>query len=389
MTDPAGESGRRQSTGFVRRGFEAVRHQLDAYLLGDPTYSAQLAVYWKDELVIDLVGGPELDADSITGVFSVSKGVAAVAMATLIASGQLDLDEHVVHYWPEFAPHGKDAITVRQLLSHQAGLLNVDGGLLLDEITESDRGAARLAAQRPVWRPGSAFGYHAVTIGLLMEELVRRTAGASLQALYERVVRAPRDIDFYLGLPESQEPRFRAVGPVAPTPRQAAERAELPMSPDGLTAFTFARGGAATPGDDGLTPNNRAVRAAGPTATGGIGSARGLAAVYAAALGNLGDPFVDRDTLEAMSQQQVWGHDRVLNLTNCFGIVFLKPQPRMEFGSYRAFGHDGAGGALAYADPLHDLAFGFIPLPMQYPGGADPKAVQLSQLVREAVTAGE
>ncbi len=368
-------------------GFEDVRNQLDVYLVRDPTYSAQLAVYWKGELVVDLVGGPDLDASSITGVFSVSKGVAALALSTLIARGELDLDERVVHYWPEFAPFGKDAITVRDLLSHRAGLVNVDGGLLVDEITESAKGAARLAAQRPLWRPGTAFGYHGITIGVLMEELVRRITGASLQTLYEKVVRAPREIDFYLGLPESEEPRFRTVAPMTLTSTQRAEVDESPMSPDGVAAFAFTSGGNSTPGNGELTPNNRAVRAAGPAATGGIGSARGLAAVYAAALGHLGPRFVDSETLETMSQQHSWGRDRVLNLDNCFGIVFLKPQPRMEFGSYRAFGHDGSGGALAFADPHHGLGFGYIPLPMQYPGGADPKAVRLSQLTRSAITA--
>jgi CubicO group peptidase (beta-lactamase class C family) len=136
-------------------------------------------------------------------------------------------------------------------------------------------------------------------------------------------------------------------------------------------------------GDDGITPNNPLVRRTGPAAIGGVGSAHGLARLYAAALGQIGAPFAGRSTFEAMSQQHSWGTDRILSVANCFGIVFMKPQPRMPFGSVHAFGHDGAGGALAFADPETDLAFGYVPVPMQYPGGADHRSVALARLARD------
>jgi CubicO group peptidase (beta-lactamase class C family) len=378
-----------QSIGAVAPGFESVRAEFDAYLADDPNYSAQLAVYWKDNLVVDLVGGDGLKHDTLLGTFSATKGVAAIALATLVSSGQLDLDQTVVHYWPEFGAHGKEAILVRDLLSHQAGLINVDGGLETADILDSRRAAPKLAAQRPYWRPGTTFGYHGLTIGSFMEELVYRITGQTLQQLYEDTIRAPRDIDFWLALPQSQENRFEPLRPAHPTAEQLAMMAASQMAPDGLGALMFNGVNNMVPPNLGpYSPNRREVRAAGPAAVGGIGSARGLAQVYAAAIGLTGDALLGPDTLAAMGQQQVWGVDRVLNFPTAFGVVFMKPHPGSDFGSFQAFGHDGAGGALGFADPLYDVSFGYIPLQMQLPGGADARALRLSQTVRAAICQG-
>jgi CubicO group peptidase (beta-lactamase class C family) len=378
---------RRLSTGTVSAGFEAVRNQLDAYLLADPAYSAQLSVYWKGNLVVDLTGGPDLADDSVTGVFSVSKGISALVIAMLIRDARLDLDEPVARYWPEFAAAGKAAVTVRQLLSHQVGLVGLDSGMTFEELRDSSLAAARLAETYPVWRPGSSFGYHGLTIGVFMEELTRRITGRSLQEIYETELRAPRDIDFYLGFPAEAEHRFREVLPMSPTSEQQAEMDRRASAPDGLTALAFnsaVRGPSVV--ESPTSPNVREVRAAGLAAVGGIGSARGLAKAYATAIGAAGGPaLLDPPTIAQLAQQQAYGVDRVLNKVMCFGIVYMKPHQEVEFGSYRAFGHDGAGGALAFADPAYGIGFGYIPMPIQYPGAADPKGVQLSTLVRSCI----
>lgn len=377
---------RTQSTGTCAPGFEEVRAEFDKYLAEDPDYSAQLAVYWEDQMVVDLVGGDGLKNDTLTGTFSATKGVAAIALATLIPSGELDLDQTVAHYWPEFGTHGKETILVRELLSHQAGLINVDAGLETEDILDSRRAAPKLARQQPYWRPGTTFGYHGLTMGSFIEELVRRITDQSLQQLYEDNIRAPRDIDFWLGLPQSQEDRFEALRPAHPTTEQLEMISHSPLSPDGLGALMFNGVNNLVPPNLGpYSPNLREVRAAGPAALGGIGSARGLAQVYAAAIGLEGEALLDRNTIAAMGQQQVWGVDRVLNFPTAFGVVFMKPHPGNDFGSFQAFGHDGAGGALGYADPLYDLSFGYVPLQMQLPGGADARALQLSQTVRAAI----
>lgn len=385
MTTKAADVSKRLSTGTAERGFEAVRHRLDAYLLDDASFSAQLAVYWKGRLVVDLVGGADLDTDSITGVFSASKGVAGIVVAALVQRGDLDLDAPVVTYWPEFGARGKKDVTVRQLLSHRAGVLGIDEGFGRHEIFDSSLAAAKLADARPQWLPGSAFGYHGLTIGVFMEELVRRVTGSTLQTFYEREIRAPRRLDFYLGLPEAEEPRFRELLPLRATAAQQAAMDQRSHAVDTLTSLSYnTLRTTDLPLAGALSPNTRDVRAAGPVAVGGIGSARGLAAVYDAAATAV-DPLLTAETIEVFGQQQSWGTDRVLNAQMCFGVVFMKPQDRMEFGSYRAFGHDGAGGAIGFADPMYDLAFGYIPMPMQYPGGADPKAIVLSQIVRSCI----
>jgi CubicO group peptidase (beta-lactamase class C family) len=387
MTVSVADVNQRRSGGTVSAGFEAVRNQFDAYLLADPAYSAQLSVYWDGELVVDLTGGADLAEDSVTGVFSVSKGISALVIATLVRDGRLGLDERVATYWPEFAACGKQAVTVRQLLSHQAGLVGLPGGLTFPELRDSEVAAARLAETVPSWYPGSDFGYHGITIGVFMEELTRRIAGRTLQEVYESEIRSPHDIDFYLGMPAAAEPRFREVLPMVTTSEQQAEIDRRAAAPDGIMALAFnspVRGPSVL--ESPISPNLREVRAAGPAAVGGIGSARGLAKAYATAIGAAGQPaLLDADTIAQVTQQQVRGLDRVLNKTMCFGIVFMKAHQEVEFGSYRAFGHDGAGGGLAFADPVYGMGFGYIPMPIQFPGAADPKAVHLSQLVRYCI----
>jgi CubicO group peptidase (beta-lactamase class C family) len=139
------------SSGFAAPEFEAVRDLFESFLAEDPQYSAQVAVYQSGANVLQLSGGPRLGPDSITGAYSCSKGVAAFVIALLVQDGLLDLDRTVAHYWPEFAAHGKQAVTVRQALSHRAGVLGVAGGLKLSEFTTPEA-ARRLAATAPLWR---------------------------------------------------------------------------------------------------------------------------------------------------------------------------------------------------------------------------------------------
>ena len=372
-------------SGRIADGYEPVRHAFASMLAAEPGYSAQVAAYVDGQPVVDLVGGRDASDSTMTGVFSVSKGVAALVIAMLVESGALDLDRPVSHYWAEFASGGKAHVLVRELLSHQAGLVGLAAGLTTEGLVDSTEAARALAQMHPLWRPGSTFGYHGLTVGILMEELVRRvTGGQQLQELFEREIRGPRSLEFYLGLPAALEQRFQPVLP-APDLAGAGTVGDGELEPsDGLAELMYNL----RPGETLLTssasPNLRAIRAAGPAAVGGVGTARGLAAVYAAAIGPVGgQPAILRPrTIELMSQQQVWGRDRLLDVDMVFAVVFMKPQPRMDFGSYRAFGHDGAGGAIGFADPAHHLGFGYVPQPMQPPGGADPKGVRLATITR-------
>ncbi|MHC6593765.1 serine hydrolase domain-containing protein [Arthrobacter sp. C152] len=337
--------------GFVAPGFEAVHALFEAFLAEDPFYSAQVCAYHRGEQVISLAGGPDIAAGTITGAYSCSEGVGAMVIALLVQDGLLDLDRTVAHYWPEFAAHGKDRLLVREALSHQAGVMGVDGGIPLGEFT-TPRAAARLAAAPPAWEPGRHFGYHALTIGILMEELCRRTAGTALQDLYDRRIRKPEGVDFFLGLPGDEEPRYRDVLYQDPPGQPWVD----PLSLEGLNSN-------APVSTIMELPNIREVRAAGMSAAGGVGSADGLARLYAAAVTGVdGRPaFLSARTVQAMSREQVWGLDRSSGLDNAFAVVFMKPHPSRNFGSHRAFGHEGANAALGFADPSYGLGFGYIP----------------------------
>ncbi|XAS69207.1 serine hydrolase domain-containing protein [Micrococcaceae bacterium Sec5.7] len=361
------------SQGSVLHGYDKVRELFESFLLEDPDYSAQLAVYRNGVKVLDLSGGPHIAADSITGAYSCSKGVAAMVVGLLVQDGLLDLDRTVTHYWPEFGVHGKDRLTVRGALSHQAGLLGVEGGFALEEFTTA-AAAARLAAAEPLWRPGNAFGYHALTIGILMEELCRRTTGDTLQNIYDQQIRQPYRVDFFLGLPEDQEPRYRAVmyddDPLQPW--------QDPLGLDGLN------GNAAVSTVMEL-PNQRAIRAGGMSSAGGVGSADGLARAYAAATTGVDGlaPLLTGETIRIMAQEQVWGLDRTSGLDNAFAVVFMKPHPSRNFGSHRAFGHEGANAALGFADPAYGLGFGYIPQ-RQEEGRTPGRAHRLAAAVRQS-----
>jgi CubicO group peptidase (beta-lactamase class C family) len=364
------------SAGFASREFTEVRELFDSFLSEDQDYSAQLSVYHRGTKVVDLHGGPGLAPGDITGTYSCSKGAAAMVIALLVQDNLLDLDGTVASYWPEFGVHGKDLLTVRQALSHQAGLPGVAGGFALADFT-TPGAARRLAGTAPLWRPGTAFGYHALTIGILMEELCRRTAGMPLQQLYDERIRRPWGIDFFLGLPEDQESRYREAlydaDPAAPWLD--------PLSLDGLTSN-------APVSTIMELPNHRIVRAAGMSSAGGVGSADGLARLYAAATTGVdgGPAFLSPATIELMAAEQVWGLDRCSGSDNAFAVVFMKPQPGRNFGSNLAFGHEGANAALGFADPGHGLGFGYVPRRCEE-GRTNGRAHRLSAAVRQAAHA--
>ena len=380
----AGRGGR---PGTVDPAFAAVGNLLEELVGRDATYSGALCAYHRGRVVVDTSWGPVLGLDDLLPVFSSSKGAAAMAIACLVRDGSLDLDDAVASYWPEFAQRGKTGVTVRQLLSHQAGLLGVDSGYTYDELYGHTELAALLAAQRPLWLPGSAFAYHAVTIGVLADELVRRITGRPLGEYFREQVAAPRALDVYLGTPAALDDRVRAVQ--LPT---AEELAALPDSVPRVGRGSLAS--LAGPRDGQpmyIECNEVRFRRAGSPAAGGLASARGLAGMYAAVRHEVGGVarLLDDETVGQVSQLQVWGREltQTQALRSRFAIVFQKPTDHHPWGSYQAFGHDGLGGSLAYADPFNDVAFAYTVVRIPLPGGADTRAIELSRAVRRCASA--
>ncbi|MDK9497625.1 serine hydrolase [Streptomyces katrae] len=374
--------------GTVLAGFEGVRAEFDAFLAGEEhAPGAQLVVYRGGERVVDLwsegVGG-----ESLLGVFSSTKGAAYLVTALLVQDGLLDLDRTVASYWPDFAAEGKGRVTLRELLAHRAGVIGLDAGFSMEELADDRAIAARLAGQRPFWQPGRFFGYHALVIGALVGEVVFRATGRTLRDWFEERIRAPYGLDLWLGLPESEEPRFLSTLPMLPTPEQAAEIEAGAASPYGLGGIAFNEH---APGNVDLYdfPNSRAVRAGGQASAGGIGSARGLAGMYAAAAFGLDGqgPLLKPDTAAEFARIHSEGKDLVSGVAKAFGLGFQSYGPNFPALGAGAFGHSGAAGSLALADPRQGFAYGYTRRRYAFPGGAAPENARLLRAVVRALAA--
>ncbi|MDA3627298.1 serine hydrolase [Saccharopolyspora sp. WRP15-2] len=375
--------------GTVAEGFESVREEFAAVAAAEGAdYAAQLVAHVGGQRVVDLWVGPDFTSSSLTGVFSSTKGAAHLVVALLVQDGVLELDQKVSHYWPEFGVAGKQDITLRELLAHRSGVIGADTGFSLEELADDRVIAARLAAQRPYWRPGTAFGYQALVIGALTGEVVRRATGRTLQEIFEARVRAPYDLDFYLGLPEEQEDRFRTTLPMLPTPEQQAQLEAGASGPDSLTGVAYNQN---HPEAVELweLPNNRVVRAKGPASVGGVASARGLAGMYAAAISEVDGraPLLKPDTAAEFAQVHSIGYDVVARAHKAFGLGFVALGDTYPVLGQGAFGHSGAAGSQAFADPRSGLAYGYNRRRFAFPGGAAPENARLIRAVHAAAVA--
>lgn len=329
-------------------------------------------VYRGGERVVDL-WSEGVRAESLIGVFSSTKGAAYLVAALLVQDGllDLDLDRTVASYWPDFAAEDKGGVTLRELPAHRAGVIGSDAGFTTEELADDRAMAARLAGQRPFWQPGRFFGYHALVIGALVGEVVFRATGRTLHSWYEERVRAPYGLDLWLGLPESEEPRFLSTLPMLPTPEQAAEIEAAAASPYSLGGIAFNEH---APGNGELYdfPNSRAVRAGGQASAGGLGSARGLAGMYAAAAFGLDgrEPLLKPDTAAEFARIHSEGNDLVGGAAKAFGLGFQSYGSRFPALGAGAFGHGGAAGSLGFADPRQGFAYGYTRRRFAFPGGA-------------------
>lgn len=366
---------------FARMGFEEA---IDIFKKIKPDEKgSQLHVKVGGETVIDLAAG--VSPDSLTTVFSVSKALSGLALAKLAGEGRLDFDERMSHYWPEFAQNGKAELTVRQVLSHQCGLTDTDPHLTEDQIFHDHAAAEALAAQRPLWRPGSAFGYHGLTIGPLMSELVFRITGLTIQNYYEREIRTPANADAYLGLPETLENRVTPLSMERVITLDGDE--EKYARPAGWHPGGINDWGMGQIPLEGMI--GRKGRAFGLSSGQGVASARGLADAMQWAVGfGSHTPGVSKQALDDMSQVQVYGYDILLEQEHrSHGTVFQKPTQNMPFGSYKAIGHDGAAGSMLYADPEGEIVLGYTVARFAFPGGVDRGIQPIIDLVRKVANA--
>ncbi|MFJ4651357.1 serine hydrolase domain-containing protein [Nocardia sp. NPDC088792] len=362
-----------QIHGYVAEGYGRVADAFRRNFERQGEIGAAVAVFDGDRPVVDIWGGWRdatrrlpWERDTVAPVFSSTKGVAALALAMLVSQGRLDYDEPVAKYWPEFAAHGKGEVTVRQLIDHQVGLHILRGRLTLADLLELDRVAAVLAAQRPGWAPGTRQGYHPVSIGLYVNELVRRTdpAGRSLRRVIADDIAGPLGVDFTLGLPEDLAADrivrlVRTSGTDLRYERNVPWNQALPaLLRRGPLFRALANPDLGMP-EDFVRPEIMRVELPGSN---GVGSARALARIYAAGL--RGELPIDPEVRARLADPgPVPAPDAVLWTPTRFHLGFRKSSPVFPFGSpdHRAYGTPGMGGSLGFADPATGLSFAYVP----------------------------
>lgn len=317
--------------------------------------------------VADAARGTPWQRDTLSIVFSCTKGAVALCAHRLASLGKLDLDAPIREIWPELARDDKKDATVRMALDHTLGLPVFRTPLAPGDCTRWDTMVERLEAEPPFWKPGTRHGYHMINFGWTVGELVRRASGRSLGEFFREEIAEPLGLDFWIGLPEQHEPRVAPVSLAVPAPGTPLGEftQALITQPQSLQALSLLNTG-------GFDPNSRACHAAQIGGAGGITNARGLAGMYAplANGGELGKvKLVDRDTLARMGQVSSATHeDLTLLLPMRFALGFMKSidNRRRARGdrdssilSAAAFGHGGAGGSLGFADPEAGLSFGY------------------------------
>lgn len=362
-------------TGANEAGWEGVADAFRTNFEDPEELGAGVAVYHRGRLVVDLQGG-HLDQarttaygpDVLQMVFSTTKGITAIAVALCVQRGLLDYDATVASYWPEFAAEDKAGLNVSQLLSHQCGLCTVDGPVALDEALDWSRITARLAAQKPLWEPGTAHGYHALTFGWLAGELVRRvdpahrSLGTFVRDEIVRVVGGGAEA--YIGLPASLMPRLAPMHPATP-PTDPAVLAMMDslLGPDTLGGRALGLNGAFRPLDGTFPWNEPKVLAAEVPAANGVTNARSLARIYAACIGDVdGIRLLDDATVARVSATvtPLGEVDACLHMQTTFGMGFMTHGPFTVMAGPTSFGHPGAGGSLAFAHPESGIAFAYV-----------------------------
>ncbi len=380
--------------GSVEPGFEAVREAFARNFEKGREVGASFCVHVGGHKVVDLSGGTfdregtrPYDERTLQLVFSSTKGATAVCANLLAQRGLLDLDAPVASYWPEFAQAGKERLPVRFLLSHQAGLPAVDATLTAEEVWAWEPVIEALAAQKPFWEPGTAHGYHALSYGYLVGEVVRRVSGRSLGAFFADEVAGPLGLEFFIGLPAELEPR---VSPIISAP--IGGDASDPNYTSTLVARALNLGGAVR-GRNWM--NERGWHAAEVPGGNGITNAVSLSRMYAGLIGPLEDsptaPLLTPTQVERARTPLTSGPDVVfasagMPLEQEIGLGFWRSGPAALFGGEGSFGHGGAGGSYGFADPEHGLAVGYVMNKMAREL-VDPRPHRLIPAVYEAIGA--
>ena len=380
--------------GDVAEGFGLVADAFTRNFDDHGEVGAAFCLYVDGADVVDLWGGV---ADPATGGkwerntlqvhFSTTKGVAAICAAILHERGQLDYETPVAAYWPEFAAGGKEAVTVAQCMSHQAGLAAVDTPLTLDEICDKEPVLRALEVQEPLWEPGTANGYHAITYGWIVGEIVKRVDGRPISQFLAEEIAGPLGVDSFIGLPESEEHRVAPIiGAPPPDDQEEMEMMLALMGPGTLGFRALTMDGAIVMTDEQNPFNTRQVHAAEIPGAAGISEARALARMYGACVSEVdGLRLIGDGTVRTVRAERSRGPDKTLVVECAWGLGFMRTGEMNPMLTMEAFGHPGAGGSQAYGDLEHRVGFGYV---MNQMGGnitGDPRAASLTDAIRSCL----
>ena len=380
-----------QIQGYFDLRFEAVKEAFAA-LFNDPQErGAALCVQIDGETVLDLWAGvadkdgeQAWHSDTLANLFSCTKTFTAVAALQLVDEGKLALDRPVAQDWPEFAQADKGAITLRQLLSHQAGLPALREMLPPEALYDWQAMTAALAAEQPWWQPGSGHGYAPITYGWLLGELIRRVEGCGPgEAIVRRTAR-PLGLDFHIGLHDDEFPRVAAIGRKKGDLGDAAAQRLLRCmmsEPTSMTTRAFTN-----PPSIMTSTNKPEWRRMQQPAANGHGTARALAGFYT---GLLQGRLLNAELLAELTREHACGEDRTLLTQTRFGLGCMLDQPEVANATYglgpQAFGHPGAGGSIGFADPQRGVAFAFVTNSLGPYVLMDPRAQRLARLLGECL----
>ncbi|MEV0614449.1 serine hydrolase domain-containing protein [Nonomuraea sp. NPDC050404] len=358
--------------GVCEPRYNAVREAFARNFEQGRELGASLAVYQRGRPVVELWGGRASRTtgwrrDTIALLASATKGLVATAAMVLVDQGRLNLDAPIADYWPEFAVSGKAKIPLRWVLGHRSGVVTVDPPLTMGDIGQNGAVSRALAAARPAWMPGQAHGYHCLTMGWLVGEVVRRVTGQSVQRFFATEIAAPLGVDLHIGLPADSDRKVADLVP--PTVEQLLKGRDDPeltglnraICDPGSLFHRSTFGSIAMKGD--LLAAACIPQAEMPS-FGGAGNAAGLARMYAALIGEVdGVRLLRPETADRARTVEASGMDLVLRCHTSYGRGFMLPGGPMWPGSCSptAFGHAGVTGVFAYADPDHEVGFAYVP----------------------------
>jgi CubicO group peptidase (beta-lactamase class C family) len=372
--------------GFTYDGFEEVRKVFAGHLESGQDVGASFCATKNGETVVDLWGGYADPArtrpwvkDTIVNVYSTTKTMTALTALLLADRGKLDFDAPVARYWPEFAANGKERIKVSHLMSHSAGLSGWKEKITKDDLYDWEKATSLLAAQAPFWEPGTAPGYHAMTQGYLVGEVIRRIDGRTVGTVFREEIAEPLGADFHIGLPASEDSRVAELIP--------------PVAGDAVgdqpNMSELVRNMSMNPGIDVAETKTRAWRGAEIPAAGGTGNARSIAEIHAIlANGGVakGKRFMSEAGCRKALELQIEGTDKIMNVPARFGMGFGLSGGLIPLPNANSMFWGGYGGSLAIIDMDAKTTFGYAMNRMVGTTTGDLRAFGLAMAMWDALS---